>query len=108
MLAGVPRARINAGVKLPPTSAKARPSNKATHSAVPATALTRPVSRAPQACPIRIDHAAPRPMIKDTHNNATGKIPLSGVKSGRQTLSPIESHSLDAEHGVGEMATCDR
>ena len=73
MSAGVPRARSITSVKVPPNSATARPAHSPTASVVPAIALTRPSSLAPQAWPIKTAAPEPRPIMKAIRKNSTGK-----------------------------------
>jgi hypothetical protein len=73
MSAGVPSATSIMSAKLPPNTATTRPAIRPVMSVVPAMALTRSSSRAPQACPIRTDAPEPRPIMKAIRKNSTGK-----------------------------------
>ncbi|MCY1176748.1 hypothetical protein D9M73_170300 [compost metagenome] len=73
MSGGVPSALSMGSVKVPPNTATSRPKATPTVSVVPATALTLPVSPAPQAWPISTEAPAPRPIVKAIKKNITGK-----------------------------------
>ena len=73
MSAGVPSARSIISVKVPPNSATARPAHRPTVSVVPAIALTRAGSLAPQAWPMSTAAPEPKPIMKAIRKNSTGK-----------------------------------
>ena len=73
MSAGVPKARSIGSVNAPPNRATTRPAQMPTVRVVPAIALTRSGSFAPQACPINTAAPEPRPIMKAIKKNSTGK-----------------------------------
>ncbi len=73
MSAGVPKARNITSANDPPNNATSRPALRPIVRVVPAMALTRSRSFAPQACPINTAAPEPKPIMKAIKKNSTGK-----------------------------------